>query len=229
MPAVPVVFIPALLCDGMLYQQVIARLDGRIEPQVAISPRPSLEESAAEILALAPPRFVLVGSSYGANLALEVALAAPERVEALWLMGVDPSPAPPGGPDLAGGLEAAPEAVIDLLAGLVVRPQAAEAAAVFRDMAHRLGAAAGAAQARAVAARRETASRLARLDMPALLVWGEDDPIAPVAVGRALAEALPDARFHALAECGHLPALERPAESAALFAAFLDELAGRGG
>ena len=226
--SVPVVFIPALLCDGELYQQVIARLDRRIEPQVAISPRPTLEESAAEILALAPPRFVLAGSSYGANLALEVALAQPGRVAALWLMGFDPAPAPAGGPDLAGGLEAAPEAVIDMLAGLVVRPEATEAAATFRTMAHRLGAAAGAEQARAVAARRETASRLDRLDMPVLLLWGEDDPIAPAAAGRALADALPDARFHALPGCGHLPALEQPAESAALFAAFLDEI-GAGG
>ena len=220
----PVVFIPALLCDEAMYGDVIAELGDAIEPRVLLSPKPRLEDSVADLLARAPARFVLAGSSYGGNLALEMALAAPQRVTALWLMGFNPSAAPHGRPDLAAGLEAAPDAVIDMLAALVVRKEATAAAATFKAMARRLGGAVGAAQARAAAARQDASSRLARLAMPALVLWGADDPLASVAVGRALADGLPHAQFQVLEDCGHLPALEQPAECAARFRSFLQSI-----
>ena len=218
---VPVVFIPALLCDEAMYHDVICSLGDAIEAIVLISPLARMADSVADILARAPASFVLVGTSYGGSLALEVALAAPQRVRALWLMGCDAAGPKAGGPDLAGGLQATPEAVIDMLAGLVVHKDATEAAATFKAMAHRLGAAAGAAQARAISTRDEAISRLGALTMPALLLWGEADALVPVSAGQALADRLPNAQFKALAGCGHLPTLEQPAESAELFSAFL--------
>lgn len=218
---IPVVFIPALLCDEQLYRDTIGALGAAIAPCVLISPHPRLEDSVADILERAPERFALVGTSYGGNLALEVALAAPERVMALWLMGCSPSAPQPGGPDLAGGLAATPSVVIDMLAGLVVHKDAAAPAATFKAMAQRVGGPAGAAQARALGARRETESRLGALTMPTLVLWGEQDALAPVAVGQALSTALPNARFEVLHDCGHLPTLEKPIESAALFADLL--------
>ena len=219
--AAPVVFIPALLCDEQLYRDVITALGNAIEPHVLLSPKPKLEDSVADILSRAPARFALVGTSYGGNLAMEVALAAPDRVTALWLMGCNPAAPQVGGPDLAGGLEATPEAVFDMLAGLVVHKDAAAQAAVFKAMAQRVGGPAGAAQARALGMRQEAASRLGALTMPTLVLWGEQDALVPVAVGQALAAALPHAQFEVLPECGHLPTLEKPAESAAIFAKLL--------
>ena len=78
----PVVFIPALLCDEQLYRDVIADLGDVIDAQVMLSPKPRLEDSVADILARAPAKFALVGTSYGGSLAIEVALTAPERVTA---------------------------------------------------------------------------------------------------------------------------------------------------
>ena len=219
--ATPVVFIPALLCDEQLYRDVIAALGDVIEPHVLLSPKPRLEDSVADILSRAPARFALVGTSYGGNLAIEVALAAPERVTALWLMGCNPAAPQAGGPDLAGGLEATPDAVFDMLAGLVVHKDAVIQAATFKAMAKRVGGPAGAAQARALAVRQEASSRLDALTMPTLVLWGEQDALVPVAVGQALAAALPRAQFEVLAGCGHLPTLEKPAESAASFAKLL--------
>ena len=219
--SLPTVFIPALLCDEHLYSEVITALGTQIEAHVLMSPQPDLADSVADILARAPARFVLVGTSYGGKLALQIALAAPDRVMALWLMGCDPGAQPSGGHDLAAGLEAAPEAVFDMLAGLVVHKQAVAAAATFRAMAQKVGSAAGAAQARALGKRADITDRLPGLKMPVLALWGEDDALVPAAVGRKLADALPHARFHQLAACGHLPTLEKPMESAALFAAFL--------
>ena len=157
-------------------------------------------------------------------LALAVALAAPERVAALWLTGCDAAAPQAGGPDLAAGLESDPDAVIEMLAGLVVHPDATAAAATFETMARRIGGAAGAAQARAIATRAEAETRLGALTMPVLLVWGAEDALVPPAVGERLAGLLPDGRFHALPGCGHLPTLEKPADCAALFAPLLRNL-----
>ncbi len=222
----PIVFIPALLCDEALYRDVIAGLGDTVQAHVMSSPKPRLDESVADILARAPAKFALVGTSYGGNLALEVALAAPERVTALWLMGCDPAAPQPGGPDLAGGLEATPDGVIDMLAGLVVRTEAVDAAATFKAMARRVGGAAGAAQARALGVRDEASSRLGALTMPALVVWGAEDALVPVSVGRTLADGLPHAHFHVIEKCGHLPTLEQPGECAALFGEFLHDEGG---
>jgi len=221
LPSIPTVFIPALLCDERLYRGVIAALGPQIDARVMMSPKPSLSDSVADILARAPATFALVGTSYGGNLALEIALAAPKRVTALWLMGCDPAAPQTGGPDLASGLEATPGAVFDMLAGLVVHPEAAGSAAAFQEMAQAVGGTAGAAQARALGARVDITARLGELKMPVLALWGAEDALVPAAVGRKLAEALPNAQFHQLAGCGHLPTLEKPAESAALFASFL--------
>lgn len=220
--SLPVVFIPALLCDERLYSDVITVLGKRIDAQVMVSPKPRLEESAADILARAPAKFVLVGTSYGGNLAMQIALTAPERVMALWLMGCDPGAPRSGGPDLAVGLEAAPGTVIDLLATLVVHKTASGPAQAFKTMAQAVGGAAGAAQARAVGTRADVSARLGELVMPVLVLCGQDDTLVPATVGRNLAQALPDARFHQLSGCGHLPTLEKPIESAAHFEAFLE-------
>ena len=214
---IPVVFIPALLCDEALYRDVITDLGEAVQAQVVLSPKPRLADSVTDILSRAPATFALVGTSYGGNLALEVALAAPQRVTALWLMGCNAAPAQPGAPDLASALEANPDRVIDRLGGLVVHSQAAAAAATYKAMAQRVGSLAGAAQARAAATRPDASSRLGRLKMPALLLWGADDALTPIAYGQALAKGLPHARFEVLQDCGHLPTLEKPAESTALF------------
>ena len=219
--SIATLFIPALLCDERLYSDVIAKLGDQIDARVMMSPKPLLADSVADILARAPATFALVGTSYGGNLAMEIALAAPERVTALWLMGCDPAAPQAGGPDLASGLETTPDAVYGMLAGLVVHKEATGSAATFLDMARAVGGAAGAAQARALAVRAELTARLKELKMPVLALWGAEDVLVPAAIGRKLADALPNAKFHQLAGCGHLPTLEKPAESAALFSNFL--------
>lgn len=217
----PVLFIPALLCDEAMYRDVIANLGDAIDAQVVLSPKPVIADSVADILSRAPKTFVLVGTSYGGSLALEIALAAPSRVKALWLMGCNAAAPQTGGPDLAAALEAAPGSVMDRLSGLVVRKDATAAAAIFKEMAQRVGGAAGAAQARAAATRLGALDRLGSLSMPTLLLWGEDDALAPLSYGQALAEGIPHAHLEVLSGCGHLPTLEKPEESAALFRSLL--------
>lgn len=226
MAATPVVFIPAQLCDEALYQGVISHLGTTIEAHVMTSPLPVLADSVADILARAPATFALVGTSYGGNLALEIALTAPGRVTALWLMGCDPAAPATGGPDLAGSLKSTPDAVIGMLAGLVVHKDATAARETFVAMAHRVGGTVGAAQATALGTRPEATSRFDKLTMPVLAVWGDSDPLVAPSIGRDMARAMPHAHFHVLPNCGHLPTLEYPAETAALFTEFVQGEAG---
>jgi pimeloyl-ACP methyl ester carboxylesterase len=53
-------------------------------------------------------------------------------------------------------------------------------------------------------------ARLADLDLPVHVVWGAADGIVTPEYGRALAAAIPGARFTLLPEAGHLPQIEAP-------------------
>jgi pimeloyl-ACP methyl ester carboxylesterase len=58
----------------------------------------------------------------------------------------------------------------------------------------------------------DVASALPEVRTPALVLWGEDDPILSSELGRVFAEQIPDARLVILQGCGHIPMLERPGE-----------------
>ncbi|GAA4840443.1 alpha/beta hydrolase [Luteimicrobium xylanilyticum] len=65
-------------------------------------------------------------------------------------------------------------------------------------------------------------ARLRGVEVPTLVVWGEDDRIADPEYGRALAGAIPGATLQVLPRTGHLPQLETPellADTIAPFAA----------
>ncbi|MFZ0087994.1 MAG: alpha/beta hydrolase [Solirubrobacteraceae bacterium] len=57
---------------------------------------------------------------------------------------------------------------------------------------------------------------LRRVKTPTCLIWGDDDPISPLAVGRALDRALPCSGLHVVRGGTHMLARERPGEVAKL-------------
>lgn len=59
-------------------------------------------------------------------------------------------------------------------------------------------------------------SRLGDLAAPALLLWGDSDPISPVAVGQRLRQLLPNATLEIIPGATHAIASERPDEVASL-------------
>jgi pimeloyl-ACP methyl ester carboxylesterase len=67
--------------------------------------------------------------------------------------------------------------------------------------------------------------QLSRLDMPTLLIWGQDDIITPPDVAEEFQERMPSARLHFIDECGHAPMIEHPDRFDALTLEFLQELA----
>lgn len=64
--------------------------------------------------------------------------------------------------------------------------------------------------------------RFQELDVPALCLWGRQDPVIPVEHGERLARELPRAELVLLDQCGHLPVEEHPDASLAALLAFLE-------
>jgi pimeloyl-ACP methyl ester carboxylesterase len=65
-------------------------------------------------------------------------------------------------------------------------------------------------------------TRLAHLRPPALFIWGRQDSLVPMGFANHVRRTLPSAR-HLELDCGHVPQIERPAETEAAIAAFLRE------
>lgn len=61
-----------------------------------------------------------------------------------------------------------------------------------------------------------------RVQCPVLIQWGEDDKVVNPAGLSVLAEAFTNSTVALTSQCGHLPMLERPRESAARFRRFLE-------
>src|SRR5215218_6103399 len=61
-----------------------------------------------------------------------------------------------------------------------------------------------------------------QIKAPALLIWGDADPISPMTVGRHLERCMPDAKLHVIAGGGHSLAFNRPDAVAPLVAAHLE-------
>ena len=172
----------------------------------------SIEVKTAAVLAvldeLRIERAVVVGHSMGGAIALALALAQPERVAGLGLVGA------------AARLRVAPE----ILEGLR-RDIAGTVAAVVERM---FGPTAP-ERLKALALKRmlevdaavlladweacnefDVRERLGEIAAPCLVVTGSADVMTPEKYGRYLAETLPAARLHVEVGAGHMVMLERP-------------------
>jgi len=65
-------------------------------------------------------------------------------------------------------------------------------------------------------------SRLHRIKIPTLVLWGSTDRILSEDYGRAYCAAIPGARFEILAKAGHFPHLDQPDEFASKIVAFAE-------
>jgi pimeloyl-ACP methyl ester carboxylesterase len=172
-----------------------------------------------------------IGHSWGGLLALHLALAAPERLHGLLLIdpvGADASRFPEQDANLRRGLTPDQVTRLDDIergrrdrdvteADLVERfaivwPQYFAGGKALIPPPGRVGVQASIETNRSVAAhyeRQTLVQGLPALDLPALFVHGEDDPV-PVASSRLTAALLANARVETIADCGHFPWLEQP-------------------
>jgi pimeloyl-ACP methyl ester carboxylesterase len=65
------------------------------------------------------------------------------------------------------------------------------------------------------------------VDLPSLVVVGEEDRLAPPALSHAMADLIPGSRMLVVPGAGHLTPMERPAVATAAVAEFLTDLEGQ--
>jgi 3-oxoadipate enol-lactonase len=162
-------------------------------------------------------RAIVVGASFGGLVALEFAATDPQRVSRLVVLDA-PLPghewserfsAFVAAEDAALAAEDLDEAVrlnVDLWAA-DSEPAVRSLVAEMQERAFRIQMA---VETEAIELDPPASERLAAVDMPVAVAYGERDVEDFVAMAKRLATELPAATLHPIAGAGHLPALERP-------------------
>lgn len=63
---------------------------------------------------------------------------------------------------------------------------------------------------------------LSGLNLPVLVIWGDKDRILHVSTTEVLKKSLPDSEIVIMKDCGHMPMVERPGETAEYYVNFLN-------
>jgi pimeloyl-ACP methyl ester carboxylesterase len=175
---------------------------------------PTLADLADAVVASARDagreRLILVGNSFGGQIALEAALRHPGAVERLALVGLTIDPAARSLPrQVWRWLRCAPYerlSVLPVMARDLLDAGPHHAAHLLRVMM-----------------RDRPEEKLPRLEQPAIVVRGAQDRIAPDAWSREAAEMLPAGRFATIPGCAHMPNWSAPAALAQILREFLAE------
>lgn len=218
----PIVFVPGLLCDQRLWRDQSAALADLAPSTIAdVTLDDTVAGMAARLLSSAPPRFTLIALSMGGYMAFEVLRQAPERVQALALFDTSAAPDPPArSAERAATLNSLSTGrfvgVTDRLLPRLVDEQHldGEVGRELKAMAQRVGGEAFVRQQTAILNRADSRPMLGGISIPTLVAVGDGDVLTPPQESVDMFRALPRPSFHLFHRCGHLPALEQPAETA---------------
>jgi pimeloyl-ACP methyl ester carboxylesterase len=221
------ILFPALGCNQLLYADVLPELSKVLQPSVQIPTSDRYDDMVLDLLLNAPERFVVLGTSMGGRLALEITLAAPHRVQGTVIIGSGPGAVV----DQAGGLRRSErmrggefEAVVNEMGQMISHfagPRGAETMNLFKQMGQQVGAETTARQSDALAHRVDRWPRLSGIATPVLCLWGQYDQFSPCTDGKRLAQTVPNGTYVELPDCGHFPTLEYPHETAAAITTWL--------
>ena len=213
-------------------------------PGFGRSPLPQLDrpypkvaaDAACSLLdALGIARASVLGNSMGGYVAGELALAHPDRVDRLVLMGPGGfsanlfAPEPSEGAKRLGEFMMAPskESMAAWIDTMVANKAVVDDALVEERLANALApgamAAAGAIFGSLGLAAGEPPlwARAAAITHPTLVTWGRDDRMMPLEGGLFAFRRLPDAELHVFSGCGHWAQVERKDEFERLVTEFL--------
>jgi len=161
----------------------------------------------------------LVGHSMGSLIALETAARHPEKVSALYLIGTAATMMV--GPDLLKAAQANDHSAIDMVSISGLGASAELGGSLSPGLWMHSGAQRVLEQNRpgvlfsdlsACNAYRNALAAAAQVSVPVTVILGERDMMTPLKSGKALAEALPNARTVVLRGAGHMMMAERPDE-----------------
>lgn len=65
------------------------------------------------------------------------------------------------------------------------------------------------------------ADKIPQIQVPTLVIWGEHDRILGTADAQKFQQAIPHSQLHWIAQCGHVPHLEKPQETASAIRQFV--------
>ena len=231
----PLVFLPGMLCDGRLWSAQIAALGiGRPTRVADLTGADSIEGLANNVLTWLPERSVLVALSMGGYVALEIARrmfasAVSQRLEALVLIATSARPDTVTQRSLRQQLlDLARKGTFQgvtprLLPTLIHHARIGEETlteTIFA-MAADVGRNGFIRQQTAVLHRHDQRMTLSNIDCPTLILCGDHDQRTPPDCSEEMQRLIPNAHFHLLADCGHLPSLELPDKVNAHIASFL--------
>lgn len=220
-PEWPIVTLAGTLCDERVFAPILADpILAAAKPQRRIintdlGPYSSAAQSVHDLLLQLPERFIPLGFSLGAIVALEMAVLAPHRLGAMALLAANARAVPLA--DHAARRAMAQTDPVSLVSDTLwpryVAPHRHD------DLALRAQIAAMAAAAAPQTLPRQTELALTRSDklallpamaMPALVLGGQHDAIAPPALQAEIAAALPCASLAIDPASGHFLPLENP-------------------
>jgi pimeloyl-ACP methyl ester carboxylesterase len=195
-----------------------------------------METLAGDVLRLADrigvERFVLGGHSMGGYVALRLAASHAERLTGLILIDTRASADTPEGKVRRtaaierirrGEAAAFLDEFIPNLLGESTRGRAPRLAAELRALAAEVPDHVLAGCLAGMRDRPDSVQVLSGLDLPALVITGQEDALAPPEVAHAMAAALPRGRLALVPLAGHTPSVERPIPTAEAILAFLRE------
>lgn len=215
---IPLVLIPGMMCDWRLFAPQLSAMGRRPVLLAAPTEFETMQEIAAAILAVAPPRFAVAGLSLGGIVAMEMLAQQPERIDRLALLDTNPRAETPEAQSrrlpqieraLAGELRAVmrDEMKPNYLAEGPGRHRIMD---LCMDMALDLGPQIFARQSRALASRRDRTEALAAWRGPALVLMGAEDRLCPRDRHDLMHALMPQSRLVVVEGAGHLPTLEQP-------------------
>ncbi len=224
------IMIPAFGCDARLYAPQIQALSQIVKIQLIVPTASRYAAMVKEVLQLAPDQFAILGTSMGGRLALEVALAAPDRVTGLCVIGAGAGPVA----DQAAGLRRSTrirggerDAVIHEMSEMIAHmpgPHGPATRQAFIEMGMQFNLAQLAQQSDALAHRVDLWEDLDAVEALTLCLWGEHDKFSSAADGLRLAEAVQLGSYVELPECGHFPTLEYPEAATEAIALWLEDI-----
>lgn len=212
-----------------------------VDPAGRIGHGPILKHLSALVEGFGDAGCSIVGSSFGGQLALWLALAMPARVRRVVVVGsgtalqTEAETAATLGKTLANASRAFDDPTWEScrarLANLCHADVAVHDEIILGQLTAYARAGAAAAYKALLAAMLDVdaarpfrvAERLGAVRAPTLLLWGRDDPRASLARAEVAVGLFPDARLVAFDRCGHLPFLEHPDRFVEATAAFLAE------
>jgi pimeloyl-ACP methyl ester carboxylesterase len=221
---VPLVLLPGMVSDSAYWQAQIENLSDIAELiVVSFGALDDFGAMADAVLARAPARFALAGHSMGGRVAQEVVRRAPERVLKLALLATDYR-----GPESEEARRkearerdemltlAAEQGMAAFarkwLSGLLA-PQTLKNAGLVEtmvDMIARRSVQELEAHTLAALRRRDYSAVLGTIEVPALVLAGESDPLRPVSVHKEMAALIRNSRFMVVEHSGHMLATEQP-------------------